>query len=158
MTASLAKRVRFLPWLCCLMLLASCAPPPKPPAVLVLNMAGGADQNPSSSGAAAPIAVRLYQLTATAKFERGDVFALTDREKATLGEDDAGSQEFVLAPGEKRKLEIELKPMVQFVGVVALFRDIDNAKWRAMAQVATSGPTNLTLTVEKLAVTLKPTP
>jgi type VI secretion system protein VasD len=37
-----------------------------------------------------------------------------------------------------------------------LYRDIDNAQWRADAPVATSGPTKLKLTVAKLAITLKP--
>ncbi|HXT78791.1 MAG TPA: type VI secretion system lipoprotein TssJ [Acetobacteraceae bacterium] len=136
--------------------LTYCGPAPKPPAVLTLVMNGSADQNPDINGKASPVAVRVYQLTATAKFERGDVFALTEHEQQTLGSDDAGSQEFVLAPGESRTLNIELKPGVQAIGVVVLYRDIDNAKWRADAPAASSGPTNLTLTIGKLAVTLKP--
>jgi hypothetical protein len=42
------------------------------------------------------------------------------------------------------------------VGVVVLYRDIDNAKWRDDAAVAASGPTKLTLNVAKLAAKLKP--
>ena len=154
-------RLRFwsvsIPAVCAL--LASCAPAPKPPPVLALTMVGGADQNPAPDGTAAPIAIRVYQLTSTAKFERADVFALTDRETETLGTESAGSQEFVLTPNEKRKLDpMELKPMVQAIGIVGLFRDIDNAKWRAMAPVAASGPSNLVLAVGKQAVILKPGP
>ena len=135
--------------------LAHCGPEQKPPAVLTLNVTGSADQNPDINGNPAPIAVRVYQLTATAKFERGDVFALTEREQATLGADDAGSQEFVFTPGEKRTIKFELKPLVQLIGVVALYRDIDHAQWRAVAPVATSGPTTLALNIKKLAVELK---
>jgi type VI secretion system protein VasD len=136
--------------------LAHCAPPPKPPAVLTLTMIGSADQNPDSSGKASPVAVRIYQLTQTAKFERADVFALTEREQQTLGQDSAGSQEFVLSPGETQTKTFELKNGVQAVGIVVLYRDIDRAQWRAVAPVATSGPTNLTLNVGKLAIALKP--
>ena len=50
----------------------------------------------------------------------------------------------------------ELKPGVQAIGVVVLYRDIDNAQWRADAAAATSGPTKLALNVGKLAITLKP--
>src|SRR6516165_3347983 len=128
---------------------------PKPPAVLTLTMIGSADQNPDASGKAQPVAVRIYQLTQTAKFEQADVFALTEREQETLGQDDAGSQEFVLSPGETQTKKFELKPGVQAVGVVVLYRDIDNAQWRADSAVATSGPTKLTLNVGKLAITLK---
>ena len=136
--------------------LAHCAPGPKPPAVVTLTMIGSPDQNPSTSGAPSPVAVRIYQLTQTAKFERGDVFALTEHEQQTLGQDEAGSQEFVLSPGETQTKTFEAKTGVQAIGVVVLYRDIDNAQWRANAPIATSGTTRLTLNVGKLAITLKP--
>ncbi|MEI7714437.1 MAG: type VI secretion system lipoprotein TssJ [Rhodospirillales bacterium] len=149
-------RRRSLAFLPAALLLAHCGPEPKPPAVLTLTISGSADQNPDIADAPAPIAIRIYQLTATAKFERGDVFALTEREQQTLGTDSAGSQEFVIAPNENRTLKFELKPMVQAIGVVALYRNIDAAQWRADAAVATSGPTALTLKIAKLAISLKP--
>ena len=62
----------------------------------------------------------------------------------------------MLSPGETQTKTFELKPGVQAVGVVVLYRDIDNAQWRADAPAATSGPTKLTLNVGKLAITLKP--
>jgi type VI secretion system protein VasD len=136
--------------------LAQCGAPPKPPAVLTLVMIGGADQNPDASGKPAPVAVRIFQLTATAKFERADVFALTEHEQQTLGQDDAGSQEFVLSPSETQTKTFELKPGVQAVGVAVLYRDIDQAQWRADAPVASSGPTKLALAVGRLAISLKP--
>lgn len=137
-------------------LLARCAPAPKPPAVLTLTVNGGADQNPDPSGNAAPVAARIYQLTSTGKFERSDWTSLTEREQATLGADDAGSEEVVVSPGQSLTKTIQLKPGVQSVGVVVLFRDIDHAQWRAVAPVADSGPTKLTLNISKLAATLKP--
>ena len=135
------------------LVLAHCGP--KPPGVVTLTMIGSADQNPDSAGKAAPVAVHIYQLTQTAKFERSDVFALTEHEQQTLGQDDAASQEIVLSPGETQTKQFELKPGVQAIGVVVLYRDIDNAQWRADSAVATSGPTKLTLNVGKLAITLK---
>jgi type VI secretion system protein VasD len=123
---------------------------------LTLTMIGSAEQNPDAAGRPAPVAVRIYQLTQTAKFERADVFALTEHEQQSLGEDNAGSQEFVLSPGETQTKTFEPKPGVQAIGVVVLYRDIDNAQWRADAAVANSGPTKLTLNVGKLAITLKP--
>ncbi len=135
--------------------LAHCSSP-KPPAVLTLTMIGSAEQNPDAAGKPAPVAVRIYQLTQTAKFERADVFALTEHEQQSLGQDSVGSQEFVLSPGETQTKTFELKPGVQAIGVVVLYRDIDNAQWRANTAVATSGPTKLALNVGKLAITLKP--
>jgi type VI secretion system protein VasD len=136
--------------------LLRCAPPPKPPPVLTITMVGSKDQNPDTDGTAKPVAVRIYQLAATAKFERGDVFALTEHEQQTLGQDDLGSQEFLLAPGETQTQTFGLKNGVNAIGVVVLYRDIDKSQWRADAPAADSGPTKLLLNVGKLAITLKP--
>ena len=140
------------------LLLARCGPSPKPPAVLTLTMVGGADQNPDPGGKAAPVAIKVYELAATAKFQSSDWTALTEQEAGTLGVEEATpSQQFVVAPGETQTQTFTLKPGVQDIGIVALYRDIDHAQWRAMAPAADSGPTKLTLTIGKLAVTLQPT-
>jgi type VI secretion system protein VasD len=139
-----------------LLALAGCGSPPPPPPVLTLTIKGGADQNPDTAGRASPVAVRVYQLSGTAKFEQTDVFALKDSEAKTLGsEAAAGSQEFLIAPGDTKKITIDLKPMVSAVGVAVMYRDIDNAKWRATAPAAAHGPTELSANVGKLALTLK---
>jgi type VI secretion system protein VasD len=131
-------------------------PPPKPPPVVIINLTGGADQNPDVNGVPSPVAVRIIQLTATNTFERADVFALIDHQQQTLGADQAGSQEFVLAPSEQRSITIDPKPGVTAIGVAALYRAIDDSQWRADAPVATNGPTKLAATIGKLTVTLKP--
>ncbi len=140
------------------LLLTRCSPAPKPPPVLTLTMVGGADENPDPGGNAAPVAVKVYQLSATAKFSSSDWTALTEQEQQTLGQDEAApSQQFVVAPGETQTQTINLKNGVSNIGIVALYRDIDHAQWRAVAPAADSGPTKLTLTIGKLAVTLEPT-
>ena len=135
-----------------------CSSPPPPP-VLTLTVIGGFDQNPGPTGKPLPVAVRLYQLNAPAKFERSDVDALTapEREQPTLGSESQGSEELFppFRPGETRVVSRELKKGVQFVGIAVLFHDIDKAsKWRAVAPVAASGPTKLTLKINGLSATL----
>lgn len=153
----MTTRRRSLLLLPTLLALSYCAPPsPKPPAVLTLTAIGAAAQNPGPSGSPAPVEIWVFLLNNTSKFDRADVFALTEHDKATLGEDEAGSDTFVLAPGETHTVTRTLKPGVQAVGIVALYRDIDGATWRAAAPVADSGPTKLTLNVGKLAVSLAP--
>jgi type VI secretion system protein VasD len=136
------------------LVLARCGAAPKPPPSINLALAGGANQNPDAAGRAAPVAVKIFKLTATAKFERADVFALTEREAATLGADSAGSEEFVVAPGENRTIAREMPPTVRFVGAVALFRDIDRSTWRAVVPIADSGPTALRLTISGTTLSL----
>jgi len=138
-----------------LVALTRCGQPPPPP-VLTLTIVGTADQNPDAAGRSSPVAVRVYQLSGTAKFEQADVFALKDNEAKTLGtEAAAGSQEFLIAPGDSKTVKIDLKPMVASIGVAVMYRDIDRAQWRADKPAAASGPTALTATVGKLALTLK---
>jgi len=136
------------------LLVVTAAAPPPPSAVLTLTIVAGADQNPDPTGHPAPVAVRLFELNGTAKFERADVFALTEHEQQTLGEEGQGSEEFVLRPGETRTITRELKKGVQFVGIAVLFRDIDRSRWRAVAQVGVSGPTKLALRINGLSATL----
>jgi type VI secretion system protein VasD len=131
-------------------------PAAPPPPVLDLTVTGSADQNPGADGKPQPVAVHLYQLAATPKFAAADVFALVEREKATLGQDALDSSTIVLKPSEKQAVKQEMKAGTQALGVVVFFYDIDHAQWRASAPVAASGLTKLDLHVEKLAVTLKP--
>lgn len=133
---------------------AGCAGPPPPPPTVTLEIQGGADQNPDQTGRPSPVALSIFYLTQTAKFERADVFALTERERDTLGQDSAGSEQFVIAPGERRSVTRELRQGVQAIGVVALFRDVDSgARWRAVQPIATSGTTTLRIQLQRNAVT-----
>lgn len=160
----MAAQRRALPALTLALSLAACggkAPPPPlpPPPLLVLEMLGGADQNADAAGQATPVAAQLYPLSSTARFERADVFALTEREQATLGADSLGSEQFVLAPGERRSLERAPKLGMTALGVVVLFRDVDaGATWRALAPVAAEGRTRLLLRTERNRVSLAPAP
>ncbi len=131
-------------------------PPPPPPPTLELTVVCGAGINPNDAGAAAPVAVRLYFLTASARFQRADVFALTDQEKATLADEGTVSQETMVRPGEHRLLKPDLPKDSKFLGVVVLFRDIDRAQWRAFAPLAASGPTRLTLKIDGIEASLAP--
>lgn len=149
------NRRRFLAPAMLLPLLAfGCAAPPPPPPELDLAITAGADQNPDAVGHPAPVKIFLYQLASGARFERADVFALTERDKATLGEDLLASEAIVVAPGEQRSVKKQLKTGTQVLGVVVLFRDIDHATWRQMAPVAVNGATALKLTTKGITAAL----
>ncbi len=99
-----------------LLALAHCAPAPPPPPVLNLTITGTAGQNPDASGRASPVAVRVYQLSGTAKFSQADVFGLMNNEAKVLGSEEAtSSMEFLIAPSETKKISVDLKPMVSAI-------------------------------------------
>ncbi|WP_237217088.1 type VI secretion system lipoprotein TssJ [Falsiroseomonas oryziterrae] len=134
--------------------LAACASPPPPPPSIVLEVEGGANQNPDPTGRPSPVALSVFFLNATARFERADVFALTERERATLENDSAGSEQFVIGPGERRTINRELRQGVQAIGIVALFRDVDSgARWKAVQAIAPSGSTTIRVRLDRNTVT-----
>jgi type VI secretion system protein VasD len=145
-----------LPPVAALFTLEGCATAPTGPVGLSLTVHAGADQNPDPNGHATPVAVRLYQLTATGSFDRADVFALVTHEQETLGSDLLGSEELVVSPGTTRTITRTLASGTRFVGIAVLFRDIDHADWRATAPVSGSGPTDLTLNISGLRAVLSP--
>lgn len=137
-----------------MLLLARCGSSLPPPAVLTLRITGTPGQNPDAAGIPAPVAIRIYQLRSTGTFEHSGWAPLTEREQATLGTEDAGSQDVVVAPGQTLTTIVHLVRGVRAIGVVVLYRDINHAQWRAIAAVPRSGRVTLALTVGKLAVSL----
>ena len=102
---------------------------------LRLTFLGGTDQNPDAIGNAAPVAVHIFHLAGADRFNRADVFSLIERESTTLTSDVLRSEEFVLAPGETREVQQPLTRNVRYIGIIVLFRDIDQATWRVMSPV-----------------------
>ncbi len=111
-----------------------CASVPKP-SIATITVAASADSNPDAAGRPSPVVVRLYQLKENVAFNGADFFALYDDEQKVLGGDLVSRSEYLLKPSEKRSLEIEVSPDARFVGAVAAFRDIRNARWRVVVPV-----------------------
>jgi type VI secretion system protein VasD len=68
------------------------------------------------------------------EFSGADFFSVYEKEKETLGASLVSREEYVLAPGENRKLELPLNAETRFIAVVAAFRDIRTARWRAISR------------------------
>ncbi len=135
--------------------LASCGSPPPPPPVLTLNIVGSAGQNPDQNGHGTTVAVQLYQLAATGKFQSTDVYSLISKEAEVLGTDEMGSSvQYLVAPGQTLQETVPLKPMVTAVGLAVLFREINQSTWKLVAPVAPNGPSVVTLQINGLAATI----
>lgn len=136
--------------------LASCggAAAPPPPTIAAVTITATADANPDAAGSGAPVAVRVYQLASTAAFEQADFFQLYGNEQAVLGADLLGRDEVLITPGGSQQLVKELKPGVTAIGVVAAFRDIQNAKWRATTVPPPNKTTPIVVTIQGLNVSI----
>jgi type VI secretion system protein VasD len=141
--------------------LAACASkPPKPPAATHAHIVVSAAVNPDSSGRPSPVVVRLFQLRNDGEFASADFFPLYDKEKEVLGASFISREEYVLSPGETRAFELPINPDARFLGVIAAYRDIHAAHWRALTRSPEKkltdmlGKHGVTLSVGKDAVTL----
>jgi type VI secretion system protein VasD len=111
--------------------LGGCSSSPPKPQAIKMNIAVSADVNPDAGNRPSPIVIRVYQLKDDAAFKDADFFTIYDKEQPTLAAALVSREEFELAPGEHRAIDYKLSPDAHFVGVVAAYRDIRDAGWRA---------------------------
>lgn len=128
-----------------LALLTACSSPPPPPPPVAepepptrvnLTIVSAADLNADTSGAGAPLLLRIYQLREASSFNAADFFSLFDTDQATLSADMARRQELLIKPNDQQSLTLELEPDIKTLGFFAAFRHLDNAQWRATLPVA----------------------
>jgi type VI secretion system protein VasD len=117
-----------------LTLLEACGGMPKPPLEirLTLQVVAASDVNPDRSGRASPVAVSVLQLKTADAFLNADFFAASNPTNPELAADVASRDEITLNPGETREVPFKLGASASSVGVIAAFRDIEHASWRAV--------------------------
>jgi type VI secretion system protein VasD len=141
------------------LLAAACAGgPPKPPTI-----AGSVVASPSlnldARQRASPVVLRLYELKSAALFETADFVSLFDKDQATLSSEMLGREELVMQPGETRAIAARpLSPDAKFIGVMAAFRDLERARWRAVVPVVPARTNVLLIQLDALAVQASATP
>lgn len=82
-----------------------------------------------------PVVIRIYELKSAATFNTADFLSLFNQFNETLKSDLLDSEEIYLSPGKKFKFDRKLNSNTQFLGVVAAFRDIELAQWRAITEM-----------------------
>jgi type VI secretion system protein VasD len=130
-------------------------PPPGPPPELRISVSAAANANRGPGGQGLPIVVRLYELKARGAFDGADFYSLYDRESATLGGELIGREEATLAPGKERLFVRNLNPEARYLGVLAGFRDIDRATWRAVQELRPGKNNNIGVTIGPNAVAVQ---
>jgi type VI secretion system protein VasD len=82
-----------------------------------------------------PVVVRVYLLKNATAFEAADFFSLYEREQEVLGDALVWREEVVIQPGETRTLEMRKAGDGKVLAVLAAFRQVDRATWRASTQL-----------------------
>ncbi len=138
--------------------LAACAgaPSPPPPTIVKLTLAASADVNPSASGQASPIALRVYQLGSAAGFNNAEFFPLYNDDAAALKTDLIKREDFLLAPGQTRLDTIMPNDQVKAIGILAAYRDFQHTTWRGTVDVVPHQSSAVTATASHDGLTVKP--
>lgn len=116
------------------------------------NIQGATELNPSVNQRPSPLLLRLYELKSATTFNQADFMALYQADQATLGADLVAREEIMLAPGEARPYKKSLAPETRFIGVVAVYRNLESATWRTIVPVQSGKAQRLTIRAESLAV------
>lgn len=112
--------------------------------------------NPDANGRPSPLVVRYYELSSRSQFEREDFERLFDTPESSLGPDLLVREELELQPGSELEITRRLNPNARFVGLVAAYRDIETARWRALVEVDPTGYDERVIHVEPLALYVIP--
>jgi type VI secretion system protein VasD len=107
-------------------------PAAKEPARLDIEIHAGSDLNTDAKGRGAPMLLRVYELKSEAAFAEADFFALQKSDKALLGADLLAVDQFVVRPGETRRIRRKSHPETTVIGVFAAYNDLPHAVWRTV--------------------------
>jgi type VI secretion system protein VasD len=110
--------------------------------------------NPNSDNQPSPIVIRFYSLKSTDTFNGATFFDLFDNDTKTLGADLLGRKEVEIVPGKTLQVDISAPPDTPFLGVVAGYRDLENAKWRDVWPLSAGDSNTVIVTLEARALTL----
>lgn len=95
--------------------------------------------NIDQSGTPTPVVIRFYELTDIQGFRKADFNSLYNNEQSTVGKDIVKKDEFELKPGDEREIERVAKRNTRYIGILAAYNDVDNAKWRAIISIHKDG-------------------
>jgi type VI secretion system protein VasD len=130
-------------------------PPPTPATIINAEVLATDVINPDGEGRPSPIVVRLYELKNLGTFNTVEFFPLYNEEEDTLGDDLVYREEFSLIPGGKKLFTRTPAADTQYLAVIAAFRDIDQATWKAAVPIPVERVTNLVIQLDRLSVSIR---
>ena len=134
-------------------LFSACAGGPPKREALDMQITATADVNPDLQGRPSPVILHIMELNSTEQFNRLDYMSLTQPSGAALGAELLGKNQVVMQPGETKALPMELNPMTSVIGLIAGYRDIDNAAWRKVIPITQGSTKGIAITLEQTQIT-----
>ena len=107
-------------------------PAQKEQAKLDISIEADRDLNTDTKGRGAPMLLRVYELKSDIAFQEADFFALQNSDKAVLGTDLLAVDQFIMRPGETRKIQRKSNPETTAIAIFAGYRDLPTSVWRVV--------------------------
>ncbi|TWC06644.1 type VI secretion system protein VasD [Pseudomonas sp. SJZ101] len=123
-----------------------------------LHMEAALDANPNLYGRPSPLMLTVYQLSDAKTFLKVDLSRLGSADQQPTDSAWLTRETFQLSPGELRIHRFVPALGVRLLGVVAEYRDLDNAQWRAVEVFQAQSPVTLNVTVARDAVSIQAIP
>ncbi|WP_198014445.1 type VI secretion system lipoprotein TssJ [Methylobacter marinus] len=148
--------------ICCLLILSGCSlfqedvssTATPEPFMVELNLAATNELNPDIEGRASPLVIRIYQFESIAAFNNSDFFALYENDQAQVGKDIKYREELEIRPGQKISDKQERQPGARYIAVLAAFRDLDQAQWKAFIEMKADQNEVFTVNLDKTSVSI----
>lgn len=100
--------------------------------MLTVEISTTADINPNDKGVANPLRIALYTLKNTDEFQSSDFFTITEDDTPSLKEQMSSVYDRIMLPNETKKIQVTPDAGVIALGVVAAYREIEQAEWKAV--------------------------
>jgi type VI secretion system protein VasD len=137
-----------------LALAVGCASKAPKPARASGSIQANTQLNPSVSGRASPVLLRVYELKSATVFNSADFMALFQGDQATLAADVVSREEMMLQPGEVRPYNKMLAPETRYIAVMAAYRNLERATWRHATPVLVGREQDVVIRADELAVSI----
>lgn len=124
------------------------------PIEIELAISSTKNLNPDIDDRASPIVIRVYQLTQIDTFNNSDFFALYENDKTLLVNDLTFREEFEIKPDQSITKPFQVFPSGKHIAVLAAFRDLDKAQWKAILEIDPLDPDSLKITLEEYKVSI----
>ena len=143
-----------------ILLLAACGrktPPlaPQEQTLVNIEIVVTADINQDRSGRPSPLALRVYQLKSGSRFNSSDFISLYEKDTSILGTDLVQKDEIVLQADEKYILRPTLGTNVSTIGLMALFREYEQADWRASTAITPHDVNQINIHISGTSLTVR---
>jgi type VI secretion system protein VasD len=126
-----------------------------PPTTVNIDLVASSDVNPDRNDRPSPILVRVYELRSAGVFQGADFFSLLEQDSSVLGADQVSRWEYQLEPGQQERLIFTAQQGSGHVAVVAAYRDIEHARWRAVQALDANQANDLNIRVERSEVAIR---